>query len=93
MKYRVRLTAKAEADVDGVLRWFQEQQASVAGGRWFARLLAKIDTLETHPGRCGVADESNDLGIEIRQLLGAPFALTAPHSHVLHSALFDVKHT
>ena len=68
MKYRVRLTAKAEADVDGVLRWFHEQQAAVAGGRWFARLMAKIDMLETHPERCGIADESNDLGIEIRQL-------------------------
>jgi plasmid stabilization system protein ParE len=69
VKYRVRLTAKAEADVDGVLRWFQEQQATVAGGRWFSRLMAKIDTLETHPERCGIADESEDLGVEIHELL------------------------
>jgi len=67
--FRVRLTAKAEADVDRVLRWFQEQQASAAGGRWFARLMAKIDTLETHPERCGLADESDELGVEIRELL------------------------
>ncbi len=69
MKYRVRLAAKAEADVDRVLRWFHEQQAAVAGGRWFARLMAKIDTLEAHPDRCGVAVESEELGIEIRELL------------------------
>jgi len=69
VKYRVRLTAKAEADVDGVLRWFHEQQATIAGRRWFARLMTKIDTLETHPERCGVADESEDLGLEIRELL------------------------
>ena len=69
MTFRVRLTAKAEADVDRVLRWFQEQQASAAGGRWFARLMAKIDTLETHPERCGLADESDELGVEIRELL------------------------
>lgn len=69
MKYRVRLAAKPEADVDGVLRWFHEQQAAVAGGRWFARLMAKIDTLEAHPERCGIADESEELGVEIRELL------------------------
>ena len=69
MKYRVRLAAKAEADVDRVLRWFHEQQAAVAGGRWFARLMGKIDTLETHPDRCAIAVESEDVGIEIRELL------------------------
>jgi plasmid stabilization system protein ParE len=69
VKYRVRLTAKAEADVDGVLRWFHERQATFAGGRWLARLMVKIDTLKTHPKRCGIADESADLDIEIRELL------------------------
>ncbi len=69
MKYRVRLAAKAEADVDRVLRWFHEQQAAIAGGRWFARFMGTIDTLETHPERCGVADESEELGVEIRELL------------------------
>jgi plasmid stabilization system protein ParE len=69
MKYRVRLAAKAEADVDGVLRWFRDQQATAAGGRWFARLMVKIDTLETHPDRCAIAVESEELGVEIRELL------------------------
>jgi plasmid stabilization system protein ParE len=69
VKYRVRLTAKAEADVDEVLRWFQEQRATNAGERWFSRLMAKIDTLETHPERCAVAAESEDVGLEIRELL------------------------
>lgn len=31
--------------------------------------MAKIDTLETHAERCGIADESADLGVEIRELL------------------------
>jgi plasmid stabilization system protein ParE len=69
VKYRARLTAKAEADVDGVLRWFRDQQATAAGGCWFARLMTKIDTLETHPERCGIAIESEELGVEIRELL------------------------
>lgn len=69
MKYRVQLTARAEEDVEGVLLWYHENQATAAAGRWFARLMSKIDTLETHPERCGIAIESDELGIEIRQLL------------------------
>jgi plasmid stabilization system protein ParE len=69
VKYRVRLTAKAEADVESVLRWFHEHPATVAGARWFCRLVAKIDTLETQPQRCAVTAESEDLGLEIRELL------------------------
>jgi plasmid stabilization system protein ParE len=31
--------------------------------------MAKLDTLETHPERASVAAESEDLGLEIRELL------------------------
>ena len=64
----MRLAAKAEADVDEVLRWFHDQQATAAAGRWFARLITKINMLETHPDRCSIAAESEDLGVEIREL-------------------------
>jgi plasmid stabilization system protein ParE len=69
VKYCVKLTAKAEADVDSVLCWFQEQQAMVAGGRWLGNLLTRIDTLEKHPGRCRLAPEADELGMELRELL------------------------
>lgn len=69
MRYRVLLTDKAEADVDAVLRWFHEQRATVAGQRWLSRLMTKLDTLETRPERFTVAAESEDIGIEIRELL------------------------
>lgn len=68
MKYRVRLTDKAEQDVSDVLAWFHEQSAADAGGRWFARLMAHIGNLETMPERCGLAAESKDLGLEVREL-------------------------
>ena len=55
MKYRVRLTGKAEQDVLEVLAWFRDQSAIEAGGKWFARLMAQIDKLETMPKRCGLA--------------------------------------
>lgn len=69
MSYRVVLTDKAEADVETVLKWFHDHQATEAGGRWFAQLMSKLDTLETRPDRCSVAGESDDIGIEIREIL------------------------
>ena len=69
MKYRVRMTDKAEADVANVLQWFRSQSAIAAGSKWLAELTAKIDTLETMPQRCGKAAEAEEVGIEIRELL------------------------
>ncbi len=69
MQYRVMLTDKAEADVESVLKWFSDQRATDAGGRWFAQLMIRLDTLEQHPERCSLAAESEDLGEEVRELL------------------------
>lgn len=69
MKYQVRLTAKAEQDVNHILAWFVEQKAISAGQRWFGQLTANVTTLETHPERCALAAEATDLGLEIRELL------------------------
>jgi len=67
--YRVLLTDKAEADVAAVLQWFRDQRATEAGGRWFAQLMSRLDTLEPRPERCPVMPESVDVGDDIRELL------------------------
>jgi plasmid stabilization system protein ParE len=41
----------------------------VAGGRWFARLLSALDTLELRPDRCPLAAESDELSADVRELL------------------------
>lgn len=69
MAFRVELTDKAEADVESVLVWFHQQQAGKAGGRWFAQLMEKLETLENRPERCPRAVESQDIGEDIRELL------------------------
>lgn len=69
MPTRIQISEKALADVESVLRWFQEQSASVAGQRWFTSLWKALDTLETRPERCSFADESAAVGREIRELL------------------------
>ena len=67
-RYKVRLTSKAEDDVDRVLAWYRDQIAVEAGVRWFGQLMAKIDTLETNPQRCRLAAEAHELGLDIREL-------------------------
>jgi plasmid stabilization system protein ParE len=69
MAFRVVLTDKAEADVESVLKWFHDQQATEAGGRWFAQLMAKLNTLEQRPERCLPAAESEEVGLVVRELL------------------------
>ena len=69
MAFKVILTERAERDVDSVLRWFHDQRATEAGSRWFAQLMSRLDTLEQHPDRCSLAVESEDVGLEIRELL------------------------
>jgi plasmid stabilization system protein ParE len=66
---RVLLTDRAEADVAAVLRWFRDQRATAAGGRWLAQLTTRLDTLEQHPERCPLAPESEDIGEPVRELL------------------------
>jgi len=68
LKHQVRLTANAERDVESVLRWFNEQSAAAAGARWFAQLMSRIARLESHPTRCALAAEAEELGLEIRDL-------------------------
>lgn len=68
MKFKVRLTAKAEHDVEAALSWFESQSAAAAGARWMKQLMLRIATLESHPQRCALAVESHELGLEIREL-------------------------
>lgn len=69
MTYRVVLTDKAEADVESVLKWFHGRQATEAAGRWLAALMSRLDTLESHPERCSLAAESEEVEEVIRELL------------------------
>jgi plasmid stabilization system protein ParE len=69
MKRRVRLSARAERDIDETLAWLCRQGADSAASRWHERLLAAVATLEREPERCPIAPESEELGIELRELL------------------------
>jgi plasmid stabilization system protein ParE len=68
VKFEVRLSHKAERDVAHVLAWYRAQRATAAGGRWLSRLLGRIRRLESNPDRCPLAAESEELGVEVREL-------------------------
>ena len=67
-----------------MLRWFREQEAEPAGVRWFAQLMAAIDTLETIPERCAVAEESADIW------LGNPRA-SCRNGPAVYRVLFQIR--
>jgi plasmid stabilization system protein ParE len=69
VRHHVRLTARAEFDVEAILEWFHATHAAAAGRRWFHKLNQSITTLESLPERCALAPESEELQLEIRELL------------------------
>src|ERR1700722_15506811 len=68
MSHQVRITARAYADADEAFVWIQER-APQAATRWYASLMAVVETLEDNPIRWELASESEELGIALRQLL------------------------
>ena len=65
-KYRVEVTARAEADIEEAYAWY----AARGGGQWHRELSRAINTLERFPERCPVALlESQAVGLDIRRLV------------------------
>ena len=63
------ITARARADTVEAFRWIAERSPAAAA-RWYAGLEKAIAKLADMPERCPVAhDESEQLGITLRQLL------------------------
>jgi plasmid stabilization system protein ParE len=69
VSYQVVVTARARADAIETFRWIAEESPEAAA-RWYEALEKAIATLANMPERCPVAeDESEQLGITLRQLL------------------------
>lgn len=69
MAFRVHIADKAVADADATVFWLQQQGASATAQLWFTSLWNAIGTLESHPERCPVTAEADDIGREIRELV------------------------
>ena len=69
MAFRVEIAPRAFHDLDEIARYIKRQSSFEQAQEWFNGIIAAIRTLEDLPSRCPVADESEELGQEIRLLL------------------------
>jgi plasmid stabilization system protein ParE len=69
MAFRVKQTAQADKDLDGILEWLLEREAGDTGLRWFQRLKEALLSLNEMPHRCPIAPENKEFPYEVRQLL------------------------
>jgi plasmid stabilization system protein ParE len=67
-RYAVILHPEAEAEIAAAFAFIQTE-SPLNAARWLRGLYATIDGLETFPRRFGRARESEDLGVDLRQLV------------------------
>jgi hypothetical protein len=67
MTYRVRITSSALASAEEIYLWLKEQDPLEAV-QWFNGLFEASESLAKMPKRCGIAPETELLGVEVRCL-------------------------
>lgn len=68
MPYVVHIFPRAMADLRAAVLW-RKQQSPSAASRWLSRLIMAVHSLANNPERCPLADEADDLGLSLRELL------------------------
>ncbi len=68
MPFQVVFRPRARSDISATMTWLAWTSAARAA-RWRSGLLRIVENLETDPNRYGAADEADDLGVDLRQLL------------------------
>lgn len=69
MAFRVEFSPRAFADLDSIAGYVRERDGFESAERWFNGILQAIASLGEMAHRCPIAEESRDLGREIRVLL------------------------
>jgi len=69
MAFRVEISPRAFNDLDEIAEYIKQRGSFEQAEKWFNGIIAAIRTLEDLPHRCPVADESEELGQEVRLLL------------------------
>ena len=68
MKYRVVVTSSAKRDLFQTVAWWGEHRSFEQAERWYAGIVAAIDTLSDRPARCPVSPEDDLLPSGLWQL-------------------------
>ena len=69
MAFRVELSPRAFDDLDSIAAHIRERDAFESAQEWFNGILKAIESLSDLPQRCPIAEESRELGREVRVLL------------------------
>jgi plasmid stabilization system protein ParE len=69
MAYRVKVSRSALADVEDSYLWMKEHLSEAKAVKWYNGLVDTVYSLEEFPRLGALAPESDDLSIELRQLL------------------------
>lgn len=69
MAFRVEIEPRALADLDAIAEDIQERGSFESAERWFNGILDAVRHLGDFPLACPVAEESEELGREVRLLL------------------------
>ncbi len=80
----VRLTERAEQDINRNADWWEEHRSKDQADRWYLGIFKAMQSLSNLPTRCGMAPEAGALDRPIRQLL---FGLSR---QLTHRVLFTI---
>ncbi len=69
MAYRVKVSRTAKTNAEDAYVWMTEHHSGTQAVRWFNGLVDAIISLAEFPRRCPLAPESDEIGIELHQLL------------------------
>jgi plasmid stabilization system protein ParE len=69
MAFRVELSPRAFADLDTIAGYIRQADSLETAERWLNGVLRAIESLEQFSQRSPIAEESRDIGREIRVLL------------------------
>ena len=69
MGFRVEIQPQAFDDLDAIAGYIAAQSSHAIAERWFNAIFEEIYTLSEMPARCAVANESAELGRDVRVLL------------------------
>ena len=67
-RYRVEISRSAEQDALGIYEYI-ERDSPARAAKWFAEIERQMRTLGQSPSRCPIIPESDELGVEYRQLI------------------------
>jgi len=68
MTFEVRVTDRADRDVDTIFEWLA-QHTKVGAVRWYHAYLKSLSLLPDQATGCGLAPEAEKFQIELRQIL------------------------